>query len=77
VQGEAAHGCRTAGIGCLDCKGMLLRHLLPALAPIRERRLALSRDPGGVQEIVHEGSKRAQREAAKTMADVRRAMKLA
>jgi len=77
VQAEAAHGCRTAGIGCLDCKGMLLKHLLPTLAPIRERRLELARDPGRVQEIVHEGSRRAQREAARTMADVRAAMRLA
>ena len=77
VQAEAAQGCRTAGIGCLDCKGMLLKHMLPALAPIRERRLELARDPGRVQEIVHEGSRRAQREAARTMADVRGAMRLA
>ncbi len=76
VQTEAAHGCRTAGIGCLDCKGMLLQHLLPALAPIRERRLELAQDPGRVEAILHEGSKRAQREAAATMAEVREAMRL-
>jgi tryptophanyl-tRNA synthetase len=74
VQEEAARGCRTAGIGCLECKGMLLQHLLPALAPIRERRIELVQDPGRVRAILHEGSKRAQREAAATMAEVREAM---
>ena len=39
-----ATGCRTAGIGCLDCKGMLLKHMLPPLAAIRERRQALRRE---------------------------------
>src|SRR5918996_4495747 len=34
----AATGCRTAGIGCLDCKDALLKHLVTALEPIRERR---------------------------------------
>src|SRR6266851_2232114 len=34
----AATGCRTAGIGCLDCKDKLLQHMEPVLAPIRERR---------------------------------------
>ncbi len=76
VQAEAAHGCRTAGIGCLDCKGMLLQHLLPALTPIRERRLELARDPGRVEAVLHDGSKRAQREAAATLAEVRDAMRL-
>jgi len=76
TQGEAAQGCRTAGIGCLDCKGMLLRHLLPALAPIRERRLELARDPGRVEEVLREGSKRAQQAAAATMAEVRDAMQI-
>ena len=76
TQAEAAHGCRTAGIGCLDCKGMLLQHVLPALAPIRDRRLELARDPGRVEEILREGSKRAQQVAAATLAEVREAMRL-
>ena len=41
----AATGCRTAGIGCLDCKAKLLEHLEPALAPIRERRQAFAEKP--------------------------------
>lgn len=76
VQAEAAHGCRTAGIGCLDCKGMLLQHLLPTLAPIRERRLELAQDAGRVEEVLREGAKRAQQTAAATLAEVREAMRL-
>src|SRR5437870_8567354 len=41
----AVNGCRTAGIGCLDCKDALLKHLLPALAPSRDRRTALADKP--------------------------------
>ncbi len=76
TQAAAAQGCRTAGIGCLDCKGMLLRHMLPVLAPIRERRLELARDPSRVEEVLREGSKRAQQVAAATMVEVRDAMRI-
>jgi tryptophanyl-tRNA synthetase len=55
---------------------MLLRHMLPVLAPIRERRLELARDPGRVEEVLREGSKRAQQMAAATMAQVRDAMQI-
>ena len=68
----AAHGCRTAGIGCLDCKGKLLEHMEPALAPIRERRAKFMERPGAIVEILHEGSRRAQRVARTTMDAVRR-----
>jgi tryptophanyl-tRNA synthetase len=68
----AAQGCRTAGIGCLDCKGKLLEHMEPALAPIRERRMKFMERPGTIVEILHEGSRRAQRVARTTMDAVRR-----
>jgi len=68
----AAKGCRTAGIGCLDCKGKLLEHLEPALAPIRERRAKFMERPDTIVEILHEGSRRAQRVARTTMDAVRR-----
>jgi tryptophanyl-tRNA synthetase len=71
-----AIGCRTAGIGCLDCKGILLKHMLPPLAEIRERRERYAAKPAELVEILHEGSRRAQREAAKTMAEVRAAVNL-
>jgi tryptophanyl-tRNA synthetase len=74
---ELATGCRTAGIGCLDCKGALLAHLLPALAPIRERRQAFAEKPDRIVDILREGSRRARAVAASTMDEVRRAVHLA
>jgi tryptophanyl-tRNA synthetase len=72
----AATGCRTAGIGCLDCKAKLLEHMEPALAPIRERRAKFAERPGDIVEILHEGSRRARRVAQTTMDAVRRAAPL-
>jgi tryptophanyl-tRNA synthetase len=67
----AAHGCRTASIGCLDCKAKLLEHLEPALAPIRERRQAFAEKPDMIVDILREGSARARRVAQATMEEVR------
>jgi len=69
----AATGCRTAGIGCLDCKAKLLEHLLPPLATIRERRQQFAEKPEDIVDILREGSKRAREVAKTTMEDVRRA----
>jgi tryptophanyl-tRNA synthetase len=63
-----AEGCRTAGIGCLDCKGALLTHLMPTLDAIRERRMAFAAEPDRLRGILHEGSARARRVAAETLA---------
>jgi tryptophanyl-tRNA synthetase len=65
-----ATGCRTAGIGCLDCKDVLLKHMLPPLAAIRERRQAFAEKPDVIVEILHEGSRRARTVAQTTMAEV-------
>jgi tryptophanyl-tRNA synthetase len=72
----AAMGCRTAGIGCLDCKGVLLKHLLPPLAAIRERRQRFAERPHEVVEILREGSRRARQTAQRTMEEVRDVMGL-
>jgi tryptophanyl-tRNA synthetase len=72
-----ATGCRTAGIGCLDCKSVLLEHMLPALAPIRERRQAFAEKPERIVEVIHEGSRRARVEARRTMDEVRSKVRLA
>jgi len=73
---ECATGCRTAAIGCLDCKGVLLQHMLPPLARIRERRQHYVEKPTEIVEILHEGTKRARRVAIDTMTEVREAIKL-
>jgi tryptophanyl-tRNA synthetase len=73
----AAAGCRTAGIGCLDCKDVLLRHLVPALAPIRERRQAYAEKPDTIVDVLRAGSARARAMARQTMEEVRDAVTLA
>jgi tryptophanyl-tRNA synthetase len=71
-----ATGCRTAGIGCLDCKDVLLKHMLPPLAKIRERRQAFVEKPQTITDILYEGSRRARTVAEQTMAEVREAVHL-
>lgn len=69
-------GCTTAGIGCLDCKQVLLKHALPMLAPISERRAELARDPDTVLEILEDGTARARKVASETLAEVKAAMQI-
>ncbi len=68
--------CRRAGVGCVDDKKELLKHLLAYLKPIQEKRKELSTNPKQVAEIIAEGSKKARVVAAQTMAEVTEAMKL-
>jgi tryptophanyl-tRNA synthetase len=63
--------CRTAAIGCVDCKKMLHESLVRLLDPIRERAEALYREPEKVRAILRDGGARARAEAQKTMAMVR------
>jgi tryptophanyl-tRNA synthetase len=68
-------GCRSAGIGCIECKGWVADALVQILNPIQQRRAALT--DAGVNEILNDGTDRARVRAQKTMAEVRAAMKLA
>ena len=76
TQEWAAAGCRTAGIGCLDCKAKLADHLIERLAPIHARRAELAPRPGTVWDMLHDGARRARAVAAATMDGVRAAMKI-
>lgn len=68
--------CRRAGIGCVECKQLFARNLNAALAPFREKRAELSRDPDYVFDVLNEGGKRARHIAEQTMQDVRAAIGL-
>jgi tryptophanyl-tRNA synthetase len=72
----AAAGCRSAGIGCLDCKARLAEHMLERLAGVHARRPEFAKRPDTVWDILLEGSKRAREVAEATMEDVRGAMKI-
>jgi tryptophanyl-tRNA synthetase len=76
VQAEAAEGCRTAGIGCIQCKGWLADGVVRELKPIQERRAYFVAHPEEVAAILEAGNAKANERAEQTMADVRNAMGL-
>jgi tryptophanyl-tRNA synthetase len=68
--------CRRAGIGCVDCKKLLAKNLNQHLEPFRAKRAELAARPDEVQEVLHDGAKRARLIAQKTMEEVREAIQL-
>ena len=73
---EIAHECRHAGIGCVAHKREFARDLAEALAPFRERRAKLSRDPNHVWDVLADGARRASEIADRTLAEVKEAVGL-
>jgi len=76
VKSWAQEGCKSAGIGCLDCKQPVVDAVLAELAPIQERARDYAEDPNLVRSIVAEGCEAAREVAQETMEDVRQAMGL-
>jgi len=76
VQAQAAEGCRTAGIGCIQCKGWLADAVVAELKPIQERRRYFEERPDEVDAILKDGARRANARAAVTMAQVQAAVGL-
>jgi tryptophanyl-tRNA synthetase len=72
-----ADGCKTAGIGCIDCKKILIKNIFTYLEPIWKRRAELISKPDMLLDIAQKGSEKAGAVAEKTMADVRKIMGLA
>ena len=70
-------GCTTAGIGCIDSKKVLHENLVDLLGAYRERYADLVQRPGYVEEVLHEGGKRARRTIAETVAEVQERMGVA
>jgi tryptophanyl-tRNA synthetase len=77
VRSWADAGCRTAEIGCRDCKGALRSEIERRLEPLRARRAELAADPGRVEGILARGAAQARGVAAETLVRVRRAMHIA
>jgi tryptophanyl-tRNA synthetase len=69
-------GCRTAGIGCLECKQPVIDKVLAEQAPMRERAQKYLDDPTLVRNIVADGCDKARDLARETMREVREAMGL-
>lgn len=70
------NGCRTASIGCIDCKRPVIDAINAELKPIQEEIAEYEADLGSVKRIVAEGSEQAREEANRTLDDVREAMGL-
>ena len=69
--------CSTAGIGCVDCKKLLLSSLIGELAPIREKREKLMKRKDELEDIIRVGDKRARDVAEETLGEVRRKLGIA
>ncbi|MGO9378811.1 MAG: tryptophan--tRNA ligase [Dissulfurispiraceae bacterium] len=71
-----AHGCRTAEIGCIQCKKILIKNVFAYLEPIWKRRAELMDDPDDIYNIAKKGSEKAAVVAEATMKIVREVMGL-
>jgi tryptophanyl-tRNA synthetase len=69
-------GCRSAGIGCIECKGWVANAIVAELIPLQERRRQYEERPGLVRDILYQGSELAAARAEETMQQVRTAMHL-
>jgi tryptophanyl-tRNA synthetase len=69
-------GCRSAGIGCVECKGPVIEAVQKELEPIRERALPYEENPAAIKAILNEGRERARDSARETIDDVREVMGL-
>jgi tryptophanyl-tRNA synthetase len=69
-------GCRSAGIGCLDCKQPIVDAVLAELAPIQERARDYEAQPELLRNVINDGCEAAREVARETMDEVRRAMSL-
>ncbi len=72
----AAQGCRTAGIGCLECKKPLIDKVVEEIGGMRKRAQEFEENPEAVGNILNEGAEKAREAARATLDDVRRAMHL-
>lgn len=73
---EIDAGCRTAALGCVDCKAILAQNLIQITLPIYEKRVAWEVRRREVHEILEAGSAHARQVTEEVMVDVRRAMNI-
>jgi tryptophanyl-tRNA synthetase len=76
TQDWVLNGCRSAGIGCLECKQPVIDAINAELKPIRERAAQFEEDPTLVRNIIQDGCEKASDLADETMRDVRESMGL-
>jgi tryptophanyl-tRNA synthetase len=75
-QDEVAQGCVTAGIGCIDCKKILIRNVFKVMEPIWAKRTELINNPDLLDDIAAKGTEKAKKVTEETMRLVRETMGL-
>jgi tryptophanyl-tRNA synthetase len=73
---DIAMQCRSAKIGCVDCKMLLAREINSYLEPFRERRSSLANEPRYIVDVLEDGAQRAQVIARETIREVKQKMGL-
>ena len=73
---EIQAGCRSASLGCVDCKKILLENLVQEFEPVWEKIDYYRSHAGQVDEIIRQGNERAVRESEAAMQKIRRAMRM-
>ena len=73
---QVNQGCRTAGIGCIDCKKLVADRIVERMQPMWEAREKLTKDPAQLEDIVQSGSRKAGEVAKATLHDATEAMKI-
>ena len=68
--------CRTAEIGCIDCKKLAADVMVAKLSPVWDARKTISNDPKQVQDIVEAGAERAKKASHQTLEEVKDSMKI-
>jgi len=71
-----SNGCKTAGIGCIECKRILIKNIFTRLEPIWKKRQELLLRPDILEDIITDGVKKAKETAQETMSIVRETMGL-
>jgi len=69
-------GCKTAGIGCIECKKSLIPSIIKKLEPFQKRQAELVKNPDIVNQVLNKGNEKAKKIAEETMATVRKALKI-
>jgi tryptophanyl-tRNA synthetase len=76
IQEQINTECRTAAIGCIDCKKLVADRVVERMTPMWDARARLNQDPSYLNDIVTEGSRRAGEVSKATLHDVNEAMNL-
>ena len=76
LQKQVMEGCRSADIGCLDCKSHIIEAIQTELAPMQDRIKVYEESPELIRNIINEGNEKARDEARKTLDEVTHVMGL-